>query len=53
MSWLFTSGRQSIGASASASIFRVDFLYDYLFDLLAVQGTPKSLQHHSLKVSSP
>ena len=34
-------------------IFRVDFLYNWLvFDLLAVQGTLKSLlQHHSLKAS--
>ena len=57
MSWLFTSGGQSIGASASASVpptniqgvisFRVDW-----FDLLAIQETLKSLlQHNSLKVS--
>ena len=57
MSWLFSSGGQSIGASASASVlpmntqgwfpFRIDW-----FDLLAVQGTLKSLlQHHSLKAS--
>ena len=33
-------------------IFRVDFLRIDWFDLLAVQGTSKSLlQHHSLKVS--
>ena len=48
MSWLFTSGGQSIGASASASVpptniqgvisFRVDW-----FDLLAIQETLKSL----------
>ena len=55
----FTSGGQSIGASASASVlpkniqgfffffFRIDW-----FDLLAVQGTLKSLpQHHSSKAS--
>ena len=33
LSWLFTSGGQSIGASASASvlpIFKIDFLYDWL-----------------------
>ena len=42
MSQLFTSGGQSIGASAS-----IDW-----FGLLAVQGTLKSLlQHHSLKAS--
>ena len=50
MSQFFTSGGQSIGASASASgliSFRMDWL-----DLLAVQGTLKSLlQHHSLKAS--
>ena len=56
MSQLFTSGGQSIGASASASVFlmniqvissRIDW-----FDLLAVQGTLKSLlQHHNSKAS--
>ena len=58
MSQLFASGGQSIvAASASASVlpneysglisFRIDWL-----DLLAVQGTLKSLlQHHSLKGS--
>ena len=48
MSWLFMSGGQSIGASATALIsFRIDF-----FDLLNVQGTLKSLlQHHNLKAS--
>ena len=54
MSWFFASGGQSIGASASASVIpmsiqgslRIDW-----FDLLAVQGTLKSLlQHHSSKV---
>ena len=48
MSWFFMSGEQSIGASASAPVlpkkyselisFRIDW-----FDLLAVQGTLKSL----------
>ena len=58
MSWLFTSGHQSIGTSASASVpsneysglisFRTDLL-----DLLAVQRTLKSLlQHHSSKTSN-
>ena len=57
MSQFFTSGGQSVGASASASSpsneysgllsFRIDWL-----DLLAVQGTLKSLlQHHSSKAS--
>ena len=57
MSWLFESGSQSIAASVlaispsneySGSIsFRIDW-----FDLLAVQGTLKSLlQHHSSKAS--
>ena len=57
-SQFFTSGGQTIGVSASASIlpmniqsglisFRVDW-----FDLLVVQGTLKSLlQHHSSKES--
>ena len=55
MSQFLTSGGQSIGASASASVlpmniqdwFRIDW-----FDLLAVQGTLKNLlQHHSSKAS--
>ena len=58
VSQFFTSGGQTIGVSASASIlpmniqsglisFRVDW-----FDLLVVQGTLKSLlQHHSSKAS--
>ena len=57
MNWLYTSGGQSIGISASASNssnehpglipFRMDWL-----DLLAVQRTLKSLrQHHSSKAS--
>ena len=42
MSQFFTSGGQSIGASASGLIsFRIDW-----FNLLAVQGTLKSLLHH-------
>ena len=56
VSQLFTSGGQSIGASALASvlpwIFKVDFFRIDWFDLLAVQGTLKSLpQHHSSKAS--
>ena len=50
MSQLFSSGGQSIGVSASTSgliSFRVGWL-----DLLAVQGTLKSLlQHHSSNAS--
>ena len=56
MSWFFASGGQSIGVRFSISSsneysglisFRIDWL-----DLLAVQGTLKSLlQHHSLKAS--
>ena len=57
LSQFFTSGGQSIGASVSTSVppdeysglitFRIDW-----FDLLAVQGTLKSLfQHHDLKAS--
>ena len=57
MSWLFALDGHSIGASASASVlpmniqgcppFRIDW-----FDLLAVEGTLKSLlQHHNSKTS--
>ena len=54
-SWLFASGGQSIGASALVLPMNiqgfVSFRIDW-FDLLAVQGTLKSLlQHHSLKAS--
>ena len=59
VSQFFASGGQNIGASASAPVlpmniqglisFRID-----LFDLLAVQGTFKSLlHHHSSKASVP
>ena len=53
MSKLFAWGGQSIGVSASASVLpvntQVSFRMDWL-DLLAVQGTCKSLlQHHSSK----
>ena len=57
MSQFFTSRGQSIGASASASVLPmniqgwISFRMDWL-DLLAVQGTLKSLlQHHSSKAS--
>ena len=57
MSRLFASGGQSTGASASPSILPVEysglisFRLDWL-DLLAVQGTLKSLlQHHNSKAS--
>ena len=56
MSWLFTSGGQTTGASVSASVlpmniqlisFRIDW-----FNLLAVQGTLKSLlRYHTSKAS--
>ena len=55
-SQLFPSGSQSIGASASAAASKeysglISFRTDW-FDLLAVQGTLKSLlQHRSLKAS--
>ena len=57
MSWLFTSGSQSTGASASASVFPMNIQGWFFFsidwcDLLAVQGTLKSIfQHHSSKAS--
>ena len=57
MSQLFTSGGQSIGVSASTSVLPmntpglISFRMDWL-DLLAVQGTLKSLlQHPSSKAS--
>ena len=52
MSQLFASGGQSIGVSASASVLpMISFRMDWV-DLLAVQGTLKSLhQHHSSKAS--
>ena len=56
VSQLFASGGQSVGASASAPVFPmnsglISFRTDW-FDLLAVQGTLKSLlQYHSLKTS--
>ena len=57
MSPFFASGGQSVGVSAPASVLPIEysglisFRIDWL-DLLAVQGTLKSLlQHHSLKVS--
>ena len=55
--WVSSSGGQIIGASASASVLPmniqgwISFRMDWL-DLLAVQGTLKSLlQHHSSKAS--
>ena len=56
MSQLFTSGGESIGVSASASVLAMNIqdwfpLIDWL-DLLEFQGTLKSLlQHHSSKAS--
>ena len=52
MSWLFTSGGQSIGVSPSNdSSGLISFRIDW-FDRLTVQGTLKSLpQHHSSKPS--
>ena len=58
MSWLVTSGGQNIRASASALVLAmniqglISFRINW-FDLLAVQGTLKSLlQHHSSKAST-
>ena len=53
MSQLFASGGQSIEASASALVLPMN-IQDWIdwLDLLAVQGTLKSLlQHHSSKAS--
>ena len=55
MSQFFASGSQSIGVSASASVLPMNILISFRidwFDLLAVQGTLKSLlQHDSSKAS--
>ena len=54
MSQFFISGGQSIGASASASSNEYSRLISFRMDwlnLLAVQGTLKSLQHRSSKTS--
>ena len=55
MSQLFASGGQTIGAPASASVLPINIQALFplgLTDLLAVQGTLKSLlQHHSSKVT--
>ena len=56
VSQFFSSSGQSIGASASASVLPMNiqdwFPLGWTFDLLAVQGTLKSLlQHHSSKTS--
>ena len=57
VSQFFTSGGQSIGASASASVLPMniqDWFPLWLTDLISVQETLKSLlQHHSLKASTP
>ena len=53
MSQLFASGGQSIGASAPSNEYSrlISFRINW-FDILAVQGTLKSLlQHHSSKTS--
>ena len=52
MSWVFASGSQSIGILTSASVFNensglISFKIDW-FDLLAVQGTLKSLLQASI-----
>ena len=59
ISWIFASGDQNIGhlsfctSSSNEYSELVSFRIDW-FDLLAVQGTLKSLlQHHNLKASSP
>ena len=56
MSWLFASGGQSFGASASVSPVNIQGWFPLgltaLISLKAVQGTLKSLlQRHSLKAS--
>ena len=51
MSWFFTSGGQSIGASVSVLSSEYSGVISFRIDLFAVQGTFKNvLQHHSSKV---
>ena len=52
MSQFFASGGQSIGISASASVLPINEysgLISFRIDFLEVQGTLKSLLHHSSK----
>ena len=55
MSWVFTTGGQSIGASASASVLPMNIQGWFpfgLISLISLPGTLKSLlQHHSSKAS--
>ena len=52
MSQFFASGGQSIGVSVSTSVLLMNIQDIDWFDLLADQGTLKSLlQHHSAKAS--
>ena len=52
VSQLFTSGSQSIGASASASVLPMNIQGWFPLGLTAIQKTLKSLlQHHNLKAS--
>ena len=57
MSWLFTSGGQRIGASASASVLPIEYsgmisFRTDRFDLLVAERTLKSvLKNHNLKAS--
>ena len=52
MSQFFTSGGQSIGASATVLPMNIQDWFPLGFDLFSVQGTLKSLlQHHSSKTS--
>ena len=56
MSWLFTSGGQSIGASASASVLPMNIQGWFPLGLtgwisLQSKGLSRVLQHHSLKAS--
>ena len=58
MSWLLTSGDQSIGASASASVLPMDIQSWFplgLTGLISLQfkGFSKYLQHHNSKASIP
>ena len=56
VSWLFASGGQSIGASASASVFAMNVQYWFPLGLtglisLLSKGLSSLLQHHNMKSS--
>ena len=51
MSWLFTSGGQSTGASASASVLLVLFMVDFLSKRLSKVFSSTTVQKHQFSVT--